>query len=463
MAVFDFKSKTLQLKVVYYGGALGGKTTNLVTLHRLTDPESKQGLVSIATKKDRTLFFDLLPFDLGSVGGLSIRVKAYTVPGQVHYEVTRRQVLSGADAVVLVIDSSPEAQPTSAWALENLRLNLRHEGMDPETIPIIMQWNKRDLPDAMPLAKLETDLNAAKRPAFESVATTGAGVLETFAEAVKHALLSAMQRSGKAADETEVDAVLAKALGSDRPGLPPTQVEETDALFDRRFDAEAYRDEWAEKGRDRQIVDQGTLLAEAVQTGMELAEKLEDYNEAKRINERHRAMFEALSELSHALSKTDNMPLNQGLLKRLLAASERERGSLLLFQHGATTMKEREVIPAGSDLLNSVLDDTGSAAYRLARGDEPRYIDNLASEVFFNGLPPDARGLASCFIAPIVFAGGRFGALVVYVGIEERAFEPVEKSYWRALSVSLGLALHWRGLRAKLMGAAKANSGAPAS
>jgi len=450
MAVFDFKNKAMQLKIVYYGGALGGKTTNLITIHRLTDPESKQGLVSIATKKDRTLFFDLLPLDLGQVGGLAVRVKAYTVPGQVHYEVTRRQVLSGADAVVLVIDSSPEAQTTNAWALENLRHNLRHEGLDPDMTPIVLQWNKRDLPNALPVTELEATLNGRELPSFESVATGGEGVLETFAEAIKRAVLNATQRAGKTLDEGELDSVLAKALGTDRPQVLQPPAEEPETLFDHRFDAEAYRDEWAEKGRDRQIVDQETLLAEAVQTGMELAEKLDGYNEVKRINERHRAMFEALSGLSEALSKPDDSPLHDALMKRLLSASERARGSLLLFQRGSKTLEEREVVPAGKDPLNGLSDESGSAAYRLAQGAEPRYIENLATEVFFRGAPDSARDLAACFIAPIAFAGSSFGAIVVYIGTDERSFEPVEKAFWRALSISLGLALHWRALRSKL-------------
>ena len=125
MAVVDVQSRTITLKIVYFGCALGGKTTNLVTLHRLTDPNSASGLVSIATKDDRTLFFDLLPMNLGQIGAMQVKVKLYTVPGQVHYELTRRQVLGGADGVVMVVDSSPDQEKSNQWAVENLRLNLR--------------------------------------------------------------------------------------------------------------------------------------------------------------------------------------------------------------------------------------------------------------------------------------------------------------------------------------------------
>ena len=113
MAVIDVAGKTLTVKLVYYGCALSGKTTNLQTLHRLTDPDRKQGLVSIATYDYRTLFFDLLPMDLGQVGGLAVKVKLYTVPGQVHYEVTRRQVLQATDGVILVADSDPNSDLVS--------------------------------------------------------------------------------------------------------------------------------------------------------------------------------------------------------------------------------------------------------------------------------------------------------------------------------------------------------------
>jgi len=450
MAVFDFKGKALALKVVYYGCALGGKTTNLATLHRLTDPENRQGLVSIATKQDRTLFFDLLPIDLGQVAGLTVRVKVYTVPGQVHYELTRRQVLLGADAVVLVIDSSPAVQDGNAWAAENLRLNLRHVGLDPDAVPVVLQWNKRDLPDARPVKELEARFNTRELPAAESVATTGVGVVETFVLAVEAALCAAYDKAGKKApSEEELERMVSRPLETARQNAP-AMPDAASPVFEHTFDSDAYRDEWADKGRDRQIVDQETLLAEAVQTGMELAEQLDGLRSAQATNARRQKMFGMLNHLGVQLSDPARPALPKNLLRELLAACGRRQGSLLLFQHGASRMDEREVVPPGDDPLNVAVASLGSTAFRLSQGEKPRLVKDLSSEVFFDAVPPGAENLASCFVVPVSCAGTKFGALLAYSLLDERQFAPAELDFWATAAILLGLSLHWRGLRRKL-------------
>jgi signal recognition particle receptor subunit beta len=412
MAVFDLARRSIVLKVVYYGCALGGKTTNLLTLHGLTDPEGRQRLVSIATKADRTLFFDLLPLELGQVGGLSVRVKAYTVPGQVHYEVTRRQVLSGADGVVLVYDSQPEMQNANAWARENLRRNLQHNRLDPDAMPIVLQWNKRDLPNAVPLESMQHDLNPGGLPAIAAVATSGEGVVETFEAAVKGAMRGAYATAKKKPPPgDEIDRTVERALAGARAVAPagsrvPTP---SPATFDHRFDAEAYRDAWAEKGRDRQIVDQETLLSEAVQTGMELAERLDDLHGADGLAARRERMIGALGRLAEETSDPEGPPLAAGLMGRV-----------------------------------------GSAAFRLCQGERPRLVEDLASEVFFGTVPPAAEGLVSCVVAPVACDGTAFAALVVYGASDEPPFDEAERGYWAAAARLLGLSLHWRGLRRKL-------------
>ncbi len=454
MALLDVARKTITLKIVYCGCALGGKTTNLITLHRLTDPDGRHGLVSIATNDDRTLFFDLLPFELGQVGGLQVRAKVYTVPGQVHYELTRRQVLAGADGVVLVVDSSAEAAEANRWALDNLRFNLKANGLDPDKLPTVLQWNKRDLPGARPVAELEAELNARKLPSFEAVATTGAGVMETFGAILAAAIASAYARSGHpAAAAPDVARLVAQALEQARARAPKLDRGGAQAAiaYDHRMDVQAYRESWAERGRDRRIVDQETLLAEAVQTNMELAERLDEVRVAKRSRDRRGGMLEAIGRLAGVLPDPAAAAVPPGAMADLLNGCGRRRGSVLLFRPGESTMEEREVVPGGRDPLNeAIAASLGSAAFRLAQCPDLRVVENLDSEVFFGQAPAGAAGLASALVAPLRCDGIAFGALVVYGEIEEEPFDEAERDYWRVAASFLALSLHWRALRHKL-------------
>lgn len=455
MAVLDIAHKTITLKLVYYGCALGGKTTNLQTLHRLTDPDGAQGLLSIATKDDRTLFFDLLPMELGRVGGLNVRVKLYTVPGQIHYEVTRRQVLGGADGIVLVMDSAPDAAKNNLWAGDNMRSNLTANGLDPETMPIVLQWNKRDLPNARPVAELQNQLNRRGHPAFEAVATSGVGVVDTFATVLTAAVQKAYAKSGRAgATQSLIEEVIGRALAPAKARVTATPPARPAAGSHEhhRMDVGAYQKEWADRGRDRQIVDQETLLAEAVQSGMELAEKLDGLRDAHSIGELRARMMEVTSRSVQQLADPAGPAVPPGLLASLLGGCNRRRGSLLFLKAQDKTMEEREVVPKGADPLNSVVAASlGSAAFRLCQLKSPRTIEDLAAEVFFDAVPPAAADLTSAHIVPIACDGIQFGALVLYAGIGESGFEAVEKDYWSMAASLLGLSLHWRALRKKAL------------
>src|SRR5512140_192229 len=188
MVQFNFSERTIKAKVVYYGPPQSGKTTNLEQIHRLTDPESAHRLISLNTAQDRTLFFDLLPFSLGSVSGYDFKIQLYTVPGQVQYNATRRVVLAGADAVVFVADSRRSMFKENVSAFENMKVNLLANRLVPEKIPLVLQYNKRDLPDIMTDAELSKVLNPWGRPAFPAVAASGKGVLECFVAVVQEML-----------------------------------------------------------------------------------------------------------------------------------------------------------------------------------------------------------------------------------------------------------------------------------
>jgi len=180
MVVYNAASKELTAKIVYYGPGFGGKTTNLQFLHRRLEPSSVGNLLTLAATADRTIFFDLLPVELGDLKGYRIRFQVATVPGQSPYNETRRVVLRGADGVVFVVDSRWSQLPKNLESLQNLRNNLQEEGIDPATIPFAVQFNKRDLPDVLAVDALQEGLGLAGHPFIEAVASEGKGVVETF-------------------------------------------------------------------------------------------------------------------------------------------------------------------------------------------------------------------------------------------------------------------------------------------
>ena len=179
MALVNVGAKEIHCKVVYYGTGFSGKTTNLVQLHRLVPQPSRGELLSIATEGERTLFFDFLPLDLGSVEGYQVRLHLYTVPGQPQYERTRVTVLSGLDGVVFVADSQRERFRDNVVSLLEMRRILRALGRPLEQVPLVMQYNKRDLPEAVPVPILNARLNPLRAEFHEAVAVSGRGVLET--------------------------------------------------------------------------------------------------------------------------------------------------------------------------------------------------------------------------------------------------------------------------------------------
>ena len=180
MVLFNHATREMTAKIVYYGPGLCGKTTNLMVIFDKLDPKQKGKMLSLATKTDRTLFFDLLPVDIGKVGAFSLKIQLYTVPGQVFYNETRKLVLKGADAVVFVADSQPSMVESTRESFANLMENLRDNNLDPNDTPIIIQFNKRDIPGVLPVEDLQEQLGFEGYPYAEASAIKGDGVMETF-------------------------------------------------------------------------------------------------------------------------------------------------------------------------------------------------------------------------------------------------------------------------------------------
>ncbi len=196
MSFINYSSREINCKIVYYGPGLCGKTTNLQHIYLKTNPDVKGKMISLATETERTLFFDFLPLALGEIRGFKTRFHLYTVPGQVFYDASRKLILKGVDGVVFVADSQIERMEANLESLDNLKVNLKEQGYDLNKIPYVIQYNKRDLPNAASLAEMQKLCNPAGAVEFEACATTGEGVFETL-KAVAKGVLADLKRMGK--------------------------------------------------------------------------------------------------------------------------------------------------------------------------------------------------------------------------------------------------------------------------
>jgi mutual gliding-motility protein MglA len=194
MTFINYASKEINCKIVYYGPGLGGKTTNLQYIYNKTAPDAKGKMISLATEADRTLFFDFLPLDLGTIRGFTTRFHLYTVPGQVFYDASRKLILKGVDGVVFVADSQRERMEANIESIRNLESNLKEHGLDLKTVPYALQFNKRDLPTSMPVDELYRTLNFKREPTFEAVAPQGVGVFDTLKAVAKLILIELRKR-----------------------------------------------------------------------------------------------------------------------------------------------------------------------------------------------------------------------------------------------------------------------------
>jgi len=194
MSFINYAAREINVKIVFYGPGLCGKTTNLQYIYEKSSPQQMGKLISLATETDRTLFFDFLPLDLGSVRGFKTRFHLYTVPGQVFYDASRKLILKGVDGVVFVADSQEARMDANVESLRNLEDNLAENGFDLKNLPYVLQFNKRDLPSAMLVDDMYRLLNFKGEPTFEAVATQGIGVFETLKAVAKQVLYELRRR-----------------------------------------------------------------------------------------------------------------------------------------------------------------------------------------------------------------------------------------------------------------------------
>lgn len=189
MSFINYSSREINCKIVYYGPGLCGKTTNLQFIYRKTRPEAKGKMITLATETERTLFFDFLPLSLGDIKGFKTRFHLYTVPGQIFYDASRKLILKGVDGIVYVADSQVERMDANIESFDNMKINLDEQGYSLSQIPHIIQYNKRDLPNIVPVPELKKIINTNGVPDFEAVAADGLGVFETLKAIVKMVLI----------------------------------------------------------------------------------------------------------------------------------------------------------------------------------------------------------------------------------------------------------------------------------
>jgi mutual gliding-motility protein MglA len=194
MTFINYAAREINCKIVYYGPGLCGKTTNIQYIYDKTGSGAKGKLISLATESERTLFFDFLPIELGSIRGFRTRFHLYTVPGQVFYDASRKLILKGVDGVVFVADSQDARMDANVESIRNLKENLKDQGYSLDKIPYVLQLNKRDLPSAVPAAEMIKALRLKEEPVFEAVATRGPGVFETLKAVVKNVLIDLKNR-----------------------------------------------------------------------------------------------------------------------------------------------------------------------------------------------------------------------------------------------------------------------------
>jgi signal recognition particle receptor subunit beta len=195
MSFINYSSREINCKIVYYGPGLCGKTTNLQYIYNKTNPDAKGKMISLATETERTLFFDFLPLSLGEIRGFKTRFHLYTVPGQVFYDASRKLILKGVDGVVFVADSQMERIEANIESLDNLRTNLVEQGYNLDKLPYVVQYNKRDLPNASSIQELKPILNPTNVPEYSAVASAGDGVFDTL-KAVAKLVLTELKRGG---------------------------------------------------------------------------------------------------------------------------------------------------------------------------------------------------------------------------------------------------------------------------
>ncbi len=442
MVQFDNQYKQVKLKVVYYGPALGGKTTCLQYIHRVTDPSRRTKLYALNTATDRTLFFDLLSLDLGRVRGYRLTMQLYTVPGQVQYNATRRAVLAGVDGVVFVADSQRSSARANTESMKNLSENLRANGIDPDGVPLVLQYNKRDLPELLPRAELEHALNRRGTKSVETVATTGVGIMDSFSAITEATVVSVADRLGLSAQSDALN----RLIGNVHVALQP---------FLAKSGAPVEAPVVLRPAAGAGVLDEEELLGEAVRANVTMTDLNARLDRLASDLDHRVGQLHAINEFGRLMSLArEPEEVTAGILDRLLADLSVAAGSLLLIDdHGELVEVLRRGL-AKDPLLEPDQDGSPAASVIvasrqpfLARLDELEPAQMMATRWAeeLSGL-----GLVAVLAVPLVAQDRSVGLVTCYADAGRGAFEDDDLQLATALAgnaaVALANARAWRAL-----------------
>jgi len=420
MVQFENQYRQIKVKIVYYGPALGGKTTCLQHIHRVTDPQRRTRLYSLNTASDRTLFFDLLSLNLGRIRGYRLAIQLYTVPGQVQYNATRRAVLSGADGVIFVADSQLDQHEANLQSFANLQENLEANGIDPESHPLVLQYNKRDLAKLAPVDVLEAELNAGDSPSFPTVAITGDGVMEAFATITENTLVSLADRlgidtTGHAVErlKQQTRAALEPFVKASAPSVTADDIEVT----------------VPEKPPDETgPLPQETLVSEAVRANLAMTDLSSQLEIASRQLERKALITGAIIDFGRTISHQRDPADVLRMLVKTAVSSLGVQAATVLIVPAAGQLREAVVHGVKHDPLLTTVVETTTVAGALAQTGEPVLIasDLEGGTAGSVQLAVEKAGFASAIAVPLVAQDRPLGMLVVYGGHDRPSLDEDE-------------------------------------
>ncbi len=454
MAQILHAEKEIKLKIVYYGPALSGKTTNLIYIHQVLFPNQKVKLFSINTGDDRTLFFDLLPLSLGEIGGYKMTLQVFTVPGQVKYDQTRRAVLNRADGVVFVADSQRKELQNNKDSYENLKVNLSKNDLDYNKIPLVMQYNKQDLPDIYTPQDLDDILNERKVPYFSAIAITGAGVIKTLREII----FLVLRDFQKYFPQFEVDEIEKKIDKSFEMVLETYHDRKKVKINSEKKFKEGLNSETHNirvKGKRDEIGD-NELVEKAVETNIQFAELSNKINELKNEIERKNRELEVIGNINEIiLEQKETKHLPKLIFKSILKTFQTRFGTFL--KYSPETNKLNELFISGFNVdpfAETKLNGDETLADRVLRLKQPYFFSPYSSNApellkvdkeIFNE-PLKKYKIISLMCVPVSIDNKPFGLLNVYNVITEtgmfESFDSNALQFCKRLATLLSMAIY---------------------
>lgn len=434
MVQFDNRFRQIKVKVVYYGPALGGKTTSLQYIHWAMDPKRRTQLYSINTANDRTIFFDLMSLSLGTIRGHQLTMQLCTVPGQVQYNATRKAVLSGVDAVVFIADSQLDQKEANIESRKNLEANLRANGVAPETIPVVYQLNKQDLSPLMPNGDLNRLINHNLAPVFPTTATTGVGVMEAFAAITSLALEAVADKLGAGYSQKALDRLQEQARRSLEPFIKasppgPSAIDESSVVRTESSDAV-----WP--------LPEEQLIQQAVQANFEMTDLNVSLDSVRQQLERKVEVLETIGEFGSALGSARDP---EEVLERLLDSTREQlgaaAGAALLFDNA--TLSPRRMVGIDQDPLLSFPSTMGvPLAIEIVNAKKPTLIAREVTDIEPTELEyaVEEAGFTSAVAAPLVARDEVLGLVTLYGGPERLTLDEEALGLAVAMVSSAGLA-----------------------